>query len=100
MQKYIRKEVRSVDNFSEIYRIEAVASLLHAMALSENLVNETPNLNQGLCLLGEVLDDIVCRRTLYNYFDQRIFQARNIDLPRRVRYKKRVNRSKPKQKKL
>lgn len=58
MQKYIRKEVRSVDNFSEIYRIEAVASLLHAMALSENLVNETPNLNQGLCLLGEVLDDI------------------------------------------
>ena len=47
-----------MDNFSEIYRIEAVASLLHAMALSENLVNETPNLNQGLCLLGEVLDDI------------------------------------------
>ena len=40
----------------------------------------------------------VCRRTLYNYLDQRIFQARNIDLPRRVRYKKRVNRSKPKQK--
>lgn len=31
----------------------------------------------------------VCRRTLYNYLDQRIFQARNIDLPRRVRYKKR-----------
>lgn len=31
----------------------------------------------------------VCRRTLYNYFDQRVFKARNIDLPRRVRYKKR-----------
>ena len=31
----------------------------------------------------------VTRRTLYNYLDQRIFQARNIDLPRRVRYKKR-----------
>ena len=31
----------------------------------------------------------VCRRTLYNYLDQRIFQVRNIDLPRRVRYKKR-----------
>jgi len=31
----------------------------------------------------------VCRRTLYNYLDQRVFQARNIDLPRRVRYKKR-----------
>lgn len=31
----------------------------------------------------------VCRRTLYNYLDQRVFQARNIDLHRRVRYKKR-----------
>lgn len=41
-------------------------------------------------------DDIpVCRRTLYNYLDQRIFQARNIDLPRRVRYKKRKKRSEP-----
>lgn len=35
----------------------------------------------------------VCRRTLYNYLDQRVFQARNIDLPRRVRYKKRKKRS-------
>lgn len=31
----------------------------------------------------------VCRRTLYNYFSQGIFTAKNIDLPRRVRYKKR-----------
>lgn len=37
----------------------------------------------------------VCRRTLYNYLDQRIFQARNIDLPRRVRYKKRKKASTP-----
>lgn len=37
----------------------------------------------------------VCRRTLYNYLDQRVFQARNIDLPRRVRYKKRKQTSKP-----
>lgn len=35
-------------------------------------------------------DDIpICRRTLYNYFDKRVFRARNIDLPRRVRYKRR-----------
>lgn len=47
-----------MDNFSEVYRIEAVAALLHAMALSEELVGETPHLNQGLCLLGEVLDDV------------------------------------------
>ena len=42
----------------------------------------------------------VCRRTLYNYFDQRIFTARNIDLPRRVRYKKRKKRSEPRQKNI
>lgn len=29
----------------------------------------------------------VCRRTLYNYLDQGFFDVRNIDLPRRVRYK-------------
>ncbi len=40
----------------------------------------------------------VCRRTLYNYFDQRIFTARNLDLPRRVRYKKRKKRAEPRQK--
>lgn len=41
-------------------------------------------------------DDIpVCRRTLYNYLDQRVFAARNIDLHRRVRYKKRRNNRKP-----
>ena len=29
----------------------------------------------------------VCRRTVYNYLDQGLFDVRNIDLPRRVRYK-------------
>ena len=37
----------------------------------------------------------VCRRTLYNYLDQRVFQARNIDLPRRVRYKPRKKKTSP-----
>ena len=41
----------------------------------------------------------VCRRTLYNYLDQRVFQARNIDLPRRVCYKKRKKKSKPRKSK-
>ena len=47
-----------MDHFTEIYKIEAVSSLLHAMSLSEELVGETRHLNQGLCLLGEVLDDV------------------------------------------
>lgn len=38
-------------------------------------------------------DEISCsRRTLYNYMDANLLQARNIDLPRRVRYKKRKHR--------
>lgn len=39
-------------------------------------------------------EDIPCsQRTLYNYIDQGILDARNIDLPRRVRFKKRKRRS-------
>ena len=47
-------------------------------------------------------DDIpICRRTLYNYLDQRVFEARNIDLHRRVRYKKRhPNNNSPKDRNL
>jgi IS30 family transposase len=33
-----------------------------------------------------------CRRTLYNYMDRSLLAARNIDLPRRVRYKRRKHR--------
>lgn len=40
----------------------------------------------------------VCRRTLYNYFDQNAFRAKNIDLPRKVRYKKRKKRPEPRRK--
>lgn len=35
-------------------------------------------------------DEIGCsERTIYNYFEKQIFSAKNIDLPRKVRYKKR-----------
>lgn len=67
-------------------------------------LRELNDLISPLILKGQPLSHIfavhadeipVCRRTLYNYLDQRIFQARNIDLPRRVRYKKRKKRSEP-----
>lgn len=83
----------------------------HNLVESRKGINLTPEelqqLNElisPLVLNGQPLSHIfavhadeipVCRRTLYNYFDQRIFQARNIDLPRRVRYKKRKKRSEP-----
>lgn len=67
-------------------------------------LSELNKLISPLILKGQPLSHIfavhadeipVCRRTLYNYLDQRIFQARNIDLPRRVRYKKRKKASAP-----
>lgn len=66
------------------------------------------NLISPLILKGQPLSHIfavhadeipVCRRTLYNYLDQHVFQARNIDLPRRVRYKKRKKNSEPRKSK-
>ena len=71
-------------------------------------LQELNNLISPLILKGQPLSHIfavhsaeipVCRRTLYNYLDQRIFQARNIDLPRRVRYKKRKKKSEPRKSK-
>ena len=86
------------------------------LAESRKGINLTPeelqqlnDLISPLVLNGQPLSHIfavhadeipVCRRTLYNYFDQRIFQARNIDLPRRVRYKKRKKRSEPRAKNI
>lgn len=72
------------------------------MSLEE--LQELNDLISPLILKGQPLshifavhaDDIpVCRRTLYNYLDQSVFKARNIDLPRRVRYKKRKKRKEP-----
>ena len=65
-------------------------------------LQELNELVSPLILKGQPLSHIfavhgdeipVCRRTLYNYLDQRVFQARNIDLPRRVRYKPRKRRT-------
>jgi len=72
-------------------------------------LQELNDLISPLILKGQPLSHIfavhedeipVCRRTLYNYLDQRVFQARNIDLPRRVRYKKRKKRSEPRKKNI
>ena len=75
--------------------------------LTPEELQELNDLISPLVLKGQPLSHIfavhadeipVCRRTLYNYFDQSIFKARNIDLPRRVRYKKRKKRSEPRKK--
>ena len=77
------------------------------MTLEE--LQELNDLISPLVLKGQPLSHIfavhgdeipVCRRTLYNYLDQRVFTARNIDLPRRVRYKKRKKRAAPRSKNI
>ena len=72
--------------------------------LTPEELQELDDLISPLILKGQPLSHIfavhadeipVSRRTLYNYLDQRVFQARNIDLPRRVRYKRRRSQTKP-----
>ena len=93
---------------------KAQASYEKKWTVSRKGINMTPeelqelnDLISPLVLTGQPLSHIfavhkdeipVCRRTLYNYFDQCVFKARNIDLPRRVRYKKRKKRSEPRKK--
>lgn len=64
-------------------------------------LQDLDNLVSPLILKGQPLghifsthaDDIFCsRRTLYNYVDQRLLVARNLDLPRRVRFKRRYRK--------
>ena len=104
--------------FLEHYIYDAKkAHRLYEQTLSKSRegINMTPeelrklnDLISPLILKGQPLSHIfavhadeipVCRRTLYNYLDQRVFQARNIDLPRRVRYKKRKKNSEPRKNK-
>jgi len=77
--------------------------------LTPQELHELNDLISPLVLKGQPLSHIfsvhadeipVCRRTLYNYFDQSVFKARNIDLPRRVRYKKRKKRAEPRKKNI
>lgn len=102
----------------KLYYIANKAQRTYEKTLSDSRkgINMTPeelqklnDLISPLILKGQPLSHIfaihadeipVCRRTLYNYLDRRIFQARNIDLPRRVRYKKRNKRSEPRLRKI
>lgn len=82
---------------------KAHAQYMERLHASRQGINVSPQQLQGLNDLisplirqGQPLSHIytshrseipVSRRTLYNYLDQGLFDVRNIDLPRRVRYK-------------
>ena len=59
----------------------------------------TPLLRNGQSLshiFSYHADELTCsRKTIYNYIDRCLFDARNIDLPRKVRYKRRKTKPAP-----
>jgi len=84
-----------------------ISSSREGINMTPEELQELNDLISPLVLKGQPLSHIfavhadeipVCRRTLYNYFNQCVFKARNIDLPRRVRYKKRKKHSEPRKK--
>ncbi|MBP5413993.1 MAG: IS30 family transposase [Lachnospiraceae bacterium] len=98
---------RNLCNYNQAYYHAQKAQKMYETELSESRkgihLNEeelvrmdelfSPLLKNGQSL-GHIFsshsDEIpVCRRTVYNYIDSCMFEARNIDLPRKVRYKRR-----------
>ena len=76
-------------------RLSGTRSALHT---SNEKIAELNDLITPLILNGQSLNHIyanhsgeicVARRTLYSYIDKCVFDVRNIDLPRKVRYQKR-----------
>ena len=95
--------IYSAANAQKLYE-KKLSSSREGINLSPEELQQLNDLISPLILKGQPLSHIfavhsdeipVCRRTLYNYIDQQVFHARNIDLPRRVRYKKRKKKSSP-----
>ena len=93
--------IYKAENAQKVYE-KTLSDSRKGINMTPEELQELNDLISPLILKGQPLSHIfavhadeipVCRRTLYNYLDQRIFQARNIDLPRRVRYKKRTKHS-------
>ncbi|MCR5337470.1 MAG: IS30 family transposase [Lachnospiraceae bacterium] len=84
-----------------------ISSSRQGINMTPEELQQLNDLISPLVLKGQPLSHIfavhaeeipVCRRTLYNYFDRNVFKAKNIDLPRKVRYKKRKKRPEPRTK--
>ncbi len=80
-----------------IYK-EGLVSNREGIALTKKELSELDALISLLVLKGQPIahiyayhnDEIKCsKRTLYTYFEQNLFKARNVDLPRKVKYKPR-----------
>jgi IS30 family transposase len=83
---------------------ELLKSSREGVDITPNELTKLDNLISPLIFKGQSLThiytnhktEIACsERTLYSYFDRNLFTARNIDLPRKVRYKPRKKLSMP-----
>lgn len=83
---------------------ELLKSAREGIDITPNELTRLDDLISPLILKGQSLTHIFANhkdeidsseRTLYSYFDKNLFTARNIDLPRKVRYKPRKKISKP-----
>lgn len=103
------RKLRSCSHDFFFYRAKYADDAYHEVkSFSRTGINQTPEsleqldklisplLKQGQPLSHIYLshkEEIVCsQRTLYNYIDQNLFSAINLDLPRKVRYKPRQKR--------
>ncbi len=86
-------------NYHELLKSsrEGVDITSHELTKLDNLISPLILKGQSLThIFANHKDEIACsERTLYSYFDKNMFAARNIDLPRKVRYKPRKKASKP-----
>ena len=77
---------------------ELLVSSREGLNITSNQLKNMDEIISPLVLKGQSLSHIFthhkneincCERTLYYYFDKNVFTARNIDLPRKVKYKPR-----------
>jgi len=97
MQKYRYRAKVAHANYAE-----GLKTSREGIALSREELSELDELISPLILKGQSIThiyahhkhEIKCsKRTLYAYFEQNLFKARNIDLPRKVKYKPRKKRA-------
>lgn len=83
---------------------ELLVTSREGLNISSNELKKMDEIISPLILKGQSLAHIFshhkneincCERTLYYYFDKNVFTARNIDLPRKVKYKPRKKSTTP-----
>ena len=101
------RKARYIANKAQKQYEKTLSSSRSGINMTPEELQELNDLISPLVLKGQPLSHIfavhadeipVCRRTLYNYFDQNAFKAKSIDLPRKVRYKKRKKHPEPRRK--